>query len=168
MRTHLYRGRRTMLGLNSLRGAVTLVLAAVVSACGNPIASDGHEEPDVAGFAITQGQNTVVLGPGGQSGSMTFVAGQPSTISVRVLQAGGNDEPEVMEHSDEFEVHIETAASGVPRFTTAGPGYPFVGTLDPGTVTGQAVFRVELVSTEHGHVEHTALLIVNVVAAPQP
>ena len=145
-------------------GVMTLAGSIALTACLSPIGSEGHEEPDVTGFVITHGANVVELGPGGQEGTLTLVAGQPNAVTVRVLGTDGGDEPQVHEHPDEFEVEMLTP-SGISRFVATGDGYPYAGEITPGTVLGQAVYFVELHGIEHGHgAEFRAPLVVTVVA----
>lgn len=146
------------------RNAVGIGVIAL-SGCLSPLESDGHDEPDVTGFVIAHGTNRVELGPAGQAGTLTLVAGRPNAVTVRVMGAAG-DEPEVSAHPDEFEVEMITPG-GVGRFTPAGSGYPYAGDVMPGEALGQAVYFVELHGVNHGHgAEFRTPLVVTIVAPP--
>ena len=146
------------------RRASALVLAtALLGACGNPTGDDDHEEPNVAGVSITVGTSTVELGPGGQSGTMSLAIGASHAATIRVLNGAGTDDPVIVEHSEEYQIRI--TQDGVSRFNASGSGYPFTGTITTGATTGQAVYRVAVYSTEHGHEEGFGFLTLTVTAS---
>lgn len=146
--------------LRFARHAAALGLAtALLSGCGNPTGED-HDEPNVAGVAITVGSSTVELGPSGQSGTLSLEAGVAHPVSIRVLNPSGTDDPVIVEDVADYEIRI--TQEGASRFNRVGTGYPFTGTITTGAATGPAVYRVSVYSTDHGHEEGSGLLSLTV------
>lgn len=144
------------------RAAALGATALLLGACGNPTGDD-HDEPDLAGVSITVGTSTVEIGPSGQTGTLSLATGVSHEVTVRALNAAGDDDPVIVEHADEYEIRI--TQDGVSRFNASGTGYPFTGTITTGATTGPAVYRVAVYSTDHGHEEGFGFLSLTVTAS---
>jgi ABC-type glycerol-3-phosphate transport system substrate-binding protein len=152
-----------MNAMRFVRRAAALGLAtALLAACGNPTGDD-HDEPDLAGVVITVGGTSVEIGPTGQTGTLSLATGQSHQVTVRAVNAAGADDPAIVEHAEDYEIRI--TQDGVSRFNATGTGYPFAGTITTGATTGQAVYRVAVYSTEHGHEEGFGFLTLTVTAS---
>lgn len=116
-----------------------------------------HEEPEVVSIVITSGSNTVTVPLNGTQtpGPLSLTVNTANPITVRWLNAAGQDDPHVT--TDEFELRITT-----PAGMTFAAGAGFTGTITP-TATGSSAFTVNLFHIEEEHNDVSKSVSVNVV-----
>lgn len=143
----------------------TAVLSATLAGCLDTVSPE-EEEPNIHGVVVAaatgsaaSGSATLTLGTP-QSGSLTLQSGTSNALTVRVLGLDMQDEPIVAEHHADFEIRF-VAANGVPLTSTMGSGYPLAFSVRP-EGTGSQVYRLQVISTDHGHVEREFPIAVTV------
>ncbi|HET9452978.1 MAG TPA: hypothetical protein VFO66_01740 [Gemmatimonadaceae bacterium] len=144
---------------------VTAALSATLAGCLDTVSPE-EEEPDIHGVVVAaatgsaaSGSATLTLGTP-QSGSLTLQGGTSNALTVRVLGVNMLDEPIVAEHHADFEIRF-VAANGVPLTSTMGSGYPLAFSVRP-EGTGSQGYRLQVISTDHGHVEREFPITVTV------
>lgn len=145
-----------------LRLLAALAIAATsLAACNNP--SEPEEaEPDISSVTIEHASGTVTLSPG-QTGTMSLLAGASNMVTIRVRNSAGADDPVIVADAEDYEIRMTQGTSS--RFAQSGTAYPFTGIITTTPTVGTAVFRVEVYSKHHDHVEYTAFLAVAVTAS---
>ncbi len=145
------------------RGFAALIATSVLlAACGDKTTEpDDHDhdhdhEPEVVSIVITSGSNSVTVPINGSQtpGPLTLNVNVDNNITVRWLNAAGQDDPHVT--ADEFELRIN-----VPQGMTYTAGTGFTGKIKP-TVTGGSAFTVNLFHIEEDHVDISKTVTVNV------
>ena len=143
--------------------AALAIAAMSLTGCNNPSQPE-EAEPDISSVTIEHGTSTATVGPG--VGTMTLVAGAANTVTVRVRNTAGADDPVIVAAADDYEIRMRQGST--VRFTQSGTAYPYTGTITTGAATGTAVYTVEVYSKEHGHVEFSGLLAITVSASGVP
>ena len=131
--------------------AAVVALTATASACSDDPTGE-EPEPEVAFVRVTVGGQSVTVGGGSQTGTITVPRGQ-STVTVAYFRDDNSVEDRVSSTQFEFRLNPRAGTSGV-TFTPNGDAG---GTLNT-TTAGQKSMDVELFHLEEGHPDFNAIL----------